>query len=145
MAHLLGKCVAILVIEGFEQVEMTRPCEALDQAGAKTPRAHRGVRATSGAASRRGRQDLAGAQDDLLEDSLHRWRRRGDESLSAAVECPSRPTGASSLASKISPPSSAPQSSGTSNSSSVMVRRTRRLAVPQDAPDVKRWKASGQR
>jgi len=36
MAHLSGKRVAILVTEGFEQVEMTRPREALEQAGAKT-------------------------------------------------------------------------------------------------------------
>ncbi len=36
MAHLSGKSVAILVTEGFEQVEMTRPREALEQAGAKT-------------------------------------------------------------------------------------------------------------
>jgi protease I len=36
MTHLSGKRVAILVTEGFEQVEMTRPREALEQAGAKT-------------------------------------------------------------------------------------------------------------
>src|SRR5438445_12985858 len=36
MAHLSGKRVAILVTEGFEQVEMTRPGEAPDQAGATT-------------------------------------------------------------------------------------------------------------
>jgi protease I len=31
-----GKKVAIVVADGFEQVEMTRPREALDQAGAET-------------------------------------------------------------------------------------------------------------
>src|SRR5437588_9030225 len=33
---LEGKKVAILVADGFEQVEMTKPREALDEAGAKT-------------------------------------------------------------------------------------------------------------
>lgn len=33
---LTGKRVAILVAEGFEQIEMTEPREALDQAGAQT-------------------------------------------------------------------------------------------------------------
>ena len=33
---LYGKKVAILVADGFEQVEMTRPRDALDEAGAKT-------------------------------------------------------------------------------------------------------------
>src|SRR5207253_6328825 len=33
---LQGKKVAILVANGFEQVEMTKPREALDEAGAKT-------------------------------------------------------------------------------------------------------------
>ena len=33
---ITGKKVAILVAEGFEQVEMTEPREALDKAGAKT-------------------------------------------------------------------------------------------------------------
>jgi protease I len=33
---LIGKKVAILVADGFEQVEMTKPREALDEAGAKT-------------------------------------------------------------------------------------------------------------
>jgi protease I len=36
MADLKGKRVAILVADGFEQVEMTKPREALDRAGAKT-------------------------------------------------------------------------------------------------------------
>jgi protease I len=31
-----GKKVAILVADGFEQVEMTKPREALDEAGAET-------------------------------------------------------------------------------------------------------------
>ena len=31
-----GKKVAILVADGFEQVEMTKPREALDEAGAQT-------------------------------------------------------------------------------------------------------------
>ncbi|MBV8845885.1 MAG: type 1 glutamine amidotransferase [Bryobacterales bacterium] len=35
-SSLTGKRVAILVADGFEQVEMTGPREALDQAGAKT-------------------------------------------------------------------------------------------------------------
>ncbi len=34
MARLQGKRVAILVTDGFEQVEMTGPKEALEQAGA---------------------------------------------------------------------------------------------------------------
>ncbi len=34
--ELDGKRVAILVEDGFEQVEMTRPRDALDKAGAKT-------------------------------------------------------------------------------------------------------------
>src|SRR5215472_15459338 len=34
--ELTGKRVAILVADGFEQVEMTGPREALDKAGAKT-------------------------------------------------------------------------------------------------------------
>ncbi len=34
--NLNGKRVAILVTDGFEQVELTEPREALDQAGAKT-------------------------------------------------------------------------------------------------------------
>jgi protease I len=33
---LRGKCVAILVADGFEQVELTEPKQALDQAGAMT-------------------------------------------------------------------------------------------------------------
>src|SRR5436190_24394975 len=33
---ITGKKVAILVAEGFEQVEMTKPREALDRAGAET-------------------------------------------------------------------------------------------------------------
>ena len=33
---LEGKKVAILVADGFEQVEMTKPREALDEAGAQT-------------------------------------------------------------------------------------------------------------
>src|SRR5579863_9308845 len=33
---LEGKCVAIMVANGFEQVEMTEPRKALQQAGAKT-------------------------------------------------------------------------------------------------------------
>lgn len=36
MANLSNKKVAILVADGFEQVEMTKPREALDKAGAKT-------------------------------------------------------------------------------------------------------------
>jgi protease I len=36
MENLQGKKVAILVADGFEQVELTGPKEALDQAGAKT-------------------------------------------------------------------------------------------------------------
>jgi protease I len=36
MESLQGKKVAILVTDGFEQVELTRPRKALDQAGAKT-------------------------------------------------------------------------------------------------------------
>jgi protease I len=36
MEHLNGKKVAILVADGFEQVEMTEPKKALDQAGAQT-------------------------------------------------------------------------------------------------------------
>jgi protease I len=36
MADLSNKKVAILVADGFEQVEMTKPREALDDAGAKT-------------------------------------------------------------------------------------------------------------
>ena len=36
MAKLDGKRVAILVAEGFEQVEMTAPRKALDEAGAQT-------------------------------------------------------------------------------------------------------------
>ncbi|MDQ6809681.1 MAG: type 1 glutamine amidotransferase [Verrucomicrobiota bacterium] len=36
MAQLDGKKVAILVADGFEQVEMTKPREALDKAGAET-------------------------------------------------------------------------------------------------------------
>jgi protease I len=36
MAKLDGKKVAILVADGFEQVEMTKPREALEEAGAKT-------------------------------------------------------------------------------------------------------------
>lgn len=36
MKRLEGKKVAILVADGFEQVEMTAPREALDQEGAKT-------------------------------------------------------------------------------------------------------------
>jgi protease I len=34
--NLKGKKVAILVTDGFEQVELVKPCEALEQAGAKT-------------------------------------------------------------------------------------------------------------
>jgi len=34
--HLAGKKVAILVADGFEQVEMTKPREALEDAGAET-------------------------------------------------------------------------------------------------------------
>ena len=34
--RLEGKKVAILVADGFEQVEMTKPREALDEAGAET-------------------------------------------------------------------------------------------------------------
>ena len=33
---LNGKTVAILVADGFEQVEMTKPRQALDEAGAET-------------------------------------------------------------------------------------------------------------
>lgn len=36
MAQLTGKKVAILVADGFEQVEMTKPREALNEAGAGT-------------------------------------------------------------------------------------------------------------
>jgi protease I len=36
MTDLNGKRVAILVTDGFEQIEMTSPREALDKAGAKT-------------------------------------------------------------------------------------------------------------
>jgi protease I len=36
MNELTGRRVAILVADGFEQVEMTKPREALDEAGAKT-------------------------------------------------------------------------------------------------------------
>ncbi|HXH37664.1 MAG TPA: type 1 glutamine amidotransferase domain-containing protein [Thermoanaerobaculia bacterium] len=36
MADLKGKRVAILVTDGFEQIEMTSPRETLDNAGAKT-------------------------------------------------------------------------------------------------------------
>jgi protease I len=36
MTDLNGKRVAIIVADGFEQIEMTSPREALDQAGAKT-------------------------------------------------------------------------------------------------------------
>ncbi|HEX6899767.1 MAG TPA: type 1 glutamine amidotransferase domain-containing protein [Thermoanaerobaculia bacterium] len=36
MENLHGKKVAILVADGFEQVELTEPRKALDQAGAKT-------------------------------------------------------------------------------------------------------------
>jgi protease I len=36
MENLQGKKVAILVTDGFEQVELTEPRKALDQAGAKT-------------------------------------------------------------------------------------------------------------
>ncbi|MDQ2868556.1 MAG: type 1 glutamine amidotransferase [Verrucomicrobiota bacterium] len=36
MGKLDGKTVAILVTDGFEQVEMTKPRAALDEAGAKT-------------------------------------------------------------------------------------------------------------
>ena len=36
--QLSGKKVAILVTDGFEQVEMTEPRKALDQAGAGTDR-----------------------------------------------------------------------------------------------------------
>jgi protease I len=35
MAKLDGKKVAILVADGFEQVEMTKPRAALDKAGAR--------------------------------------------------------------------------------------------------------------
>ena len=34
--NLDGLKVAILVTDGFEQVEMTEPCKALDEAGART-------------------------------------------------------------------------------------------------------------
>lgn len=34
--RLAGKCVAILVADGFEQVELTRPKKALEAAGART-------------------------------------------------------------------------------------------------------------
>ena len=36
MQNLQGKRVAILVENGFEQVEMTEPRKALEQAGART-------------------------------------------------------------------------------------------------------------
>lgn len=36
MATLSGLKVAILITDGFEQVEMTEPRKALDQAGAQT-------------------------------------------------------------------------------------------------------------
>ena len=36
MNDLKGKRVAIIVTDGFEQIEMTSPREALDKAGAKT-------------------------------------------------------------------------------------------------------------
>jgi deglycase len=36
MGKLDGKKVAILVTDGFEQVEMTKPREALEEAGAQT-------------------------------------------------------------------------------------------------------------
>ena len=36
MGKLDGKKVAILVTDGFEQVEMTKPREALEEAGAET-------------------------------------------------------------------------------------------------------------
>jgi protease I len=36
MEHLNGKKVAILVADGFEQVELTEPRKALDEAGAET-------------------------------------------------------------------------------------------------------------
>ncbi len=36
MEHLRGKKVAILIENGFEQVEMVEPRKALDQAGAET-------------------------------------------------------------------------------------------------------------
>src|SRR6266436_5658239 len=36
MQNLNGKRVAIIVTDGFEQIEMTSPREALDNAGAKT-------------------------------------------------------------------------------------------------------------
>ncbi|MGZ3640597.1 MAG: DJ-1/PfpI family protein, partial [Ktedonobacterales bacterium] len=36
MANLNGTRVAILITDGFEQVEMTEPRAALDQAGAQT-------------------------------------------------------------------------------------------------------------
>ena len=36
MGNLNGKKVAILVTDGFEQVEMTKPREALEEAGAET-------------------------------------------------------------------------------------------------------------
>jgi deglycase len=36
MGKLDGKKVAILVADGFEQVEMTKPREALEEAGAET-------------------------------------------------------------------------------------------------------------
>jgi protease I len=36
MSDLKGKRVAIIVTDGFEQIEMTSPREALDKAGAKT-------------------------------------------------------------------------------------------------------------
>jgi protease I len=36
MGKLDGKKVAILVTDGLEQVEMTKPREALEEAGAKT-------------------------------------------------------------------------------------------------------------
>ena len=36
MSHLTGKRVAIIVTDGFEQIEMTSPRETLDEHGAKT-------------------------------------------------------------------------------------------------------------
>ena len=36
MGKLDGKKVAILVTDGFEQVEMTKPREALEEAGTET-------------------------------------------------------------------------------------------------------------
>ena len=40
MGKLDGKKVAILVTDGFEQVEMTKPREALEEAGAETEASH---------------------------------------------------------------------------------------------------------